>query len=370
MNKPPTCEVCNASIAIYHCPRCSTSTCSLKCCRAHKISSTEDGSTNVVCNGKRDRTKFCSLKGFDDAQLASDYHFLEDVLKLSEGSKRLYDGLVTGSSCETNVKAGAKRTRGTFRSTKDELASITEEVPVHPLLKAREGKSIGEVLVNEVDDAGTSEKDHDSLKALTICSPPDQKTNNSTRQNNRKPHAPKIDPLVRQAELKGINLLRMPSGMQRHLSNTSKFNKRHDTITWKTELNFHLPLNGVGADEDEDDDQLLSDDKTQPTIFTLQSEMDDTSTLVQELGKHLDVLPGNSSTRSTLRTFATAPRNSLLLFMKRLPCSSAAPKYYQIDPDVTLAESLRGKTLIEFPTFEIVAEEDRERFPLFIGEMS
>lgn len=365
-NSPTTCDVCLVKIAIYHCPRCSKSTCSLECCRAHKTTSTIEGGINVVCNGKRDRTKFCSLKGFDDAQLASDYHFLEDVLKISEGSKRLYDGLVAGNS-SSHVEGAAKRSKASgakLLHTRDELSTISQDVPVHPLLKDRNGKGIAEVLANGVDDAEHSAEEH---KALIVCLP--EKTTKRTRQNTR-PMLPKVDPLIRQAELRSINLLRMPSGMQRHLSNTSKYNKKNDSIMWKIELNFHLPSRSSRENNKPDEDQDgTGHQETKSKIFTVESLMADSSTLSQELGKHLDVHPGNSSTRSMLRTFVSEPRKSLMLFLKCLPCSSAAPRYYQLDQDETLAEILRGKTIIEYPSVDVVTEEDRKRFALLIGEV-
>ena len=55
------------------------------------------------------------------------------------------------------------------------------------------------------------------------------------------PGGEKVDPLVRQAESKGIALLRMPCGMQRRQSNTTRFQKKTGVISWKIELCFHVP---------------------------------------------------------------------------------------------------------------------------------
>ena len=352
---PPTCQVCHTAIALYHCPRCSTSTCSLACSKAHKIATTDSGATTILCNGKRDRTKFCPLRGFDDAQLTSDYHFLEDVLKLSEGSKRLYDGLATGDAKRSKVNGAP------LRSTTDELGSISQgAVPLHPLLNSKKGKSIIQVLANGVDEEQDVSTTGEEYKALTICSPTDPKS----RQNNRSNANNKVDYLVRQAQLKGINLLRMPCGMSRRVSNTSKYNKKNDCITWKIELIFHAKRSIVAEEND-----TTTNQSTKPTTFKVESTMSDTLTLKQELGKHLDVHPGNTVTRSTLKAFASIPRKSLLVFMKCLPCSSAAPKYHLLDSDATLVDCLRDKTVIEYPTFEVVIEDDKERFPLMISEI-
>ncbi|KAL3789464.1 hypothetical protein ACHAWO_002793 [Cyclotella atomus] len=360
---PPTCDICHNDIALYHCPRCGTSTCSLKCCQAHKTTTLQDGTSSTVCNGKRDRTKFCSLKGFNDAQLVSDYHFLEDVLKISEGSKRLYDGLASGSGSGSSARimGSAKRTKNASGGTTVRAATantlltdITQQVPPHPLLQARSGgKGIIEVMANGLEENTEVTAAGEECKALKICSSPDDA---SPKPGQRKTNLAKVDPLVRQAEIKGIHLLRMPPGMSRRLSNTSKYNKKNDSILWKMELIFYS-FNGTATKS------------ADATKFTVESSMHDSASLAQELGKHLDILPGNSSTRSTLKSFVSVPRNTLLLFMKCLPCSSAAPKYYRLDPEATLAEVLNGKTIIEYPTVEVVIEGCKDLFPLMISEI-
>ncbi|KAL7527491.1 hypothetical protein ACHAXR_001980, partial [Thalassiosira sp. AJA248-18] len=337
----PPCAICGADVAIYCCPRCHTRTCSLACCRAHKEGSKSNNET--VCNGKRDRTQFCMLKGFSDSQLASDYHFLEDVLKVSEGSKRLYQGIVTGDSSASTAGAAVKRARGNnnnYHSSRVDLDSISTKPPAHPLLRAKEGKSAVEVLAHGVDEMQCDEKQfaHQSNGIIS------ELLENEPAAKPPPPKKGKVDPLVRQAELKGVNLLRMPNGMERRRSNTTKFNKKKGIINWKVELCFHQPTSDKSKDS--------SAEKPSPRLLKVESEASESSTLYEELGKHLDVHPGNSTTRSCLRTFAAAPRNSLMLYMKRLPCSSAAPQYFKFDPDATLMESLKGKTIIEFPTID------------------
>lgn len=352
MSAPKKCDICHTNEVLYHCPRCSTSTCSLRCCKAHKTT-LKDGRTTVVCNGKRDRTAFRSLNGFDDAQLASDYHFLEDVLNLSEGSKRLYEGIAPGSS-------GASTKRPKWNKGTQGLDSIFSDVPAHPLLQAKDGKGIVEVIANGIHDEHDITAASDECKALTICSP-GQATALQHNRLSTKTH--NVDVLVRQAELKGINLLRMPNGMSRRSSNTSKYNKKSDTITWKIELVFYAKQI---TDSKSDDTEPHRQGKEQLKAITVESSCMETTTLAEELAKHLDILPGNSARRSTLKSFVSIPRESLLLFMKSLPCRSSDPKYILLDPNVTLADTLRGKTVIEFPTVEVVGTEDKDNFSLFI----
>ena len=390
-NKPtggeslPPCAICNAKIAIYRCPRCHTCTCSLECCRIHKKGgdSKEGSNNNKPCDGKRDRTQFCSLKGFTDSQLSSDYHFLEDVLKVSESTKRMYHGIVSGDSTN-NTTSSTKRARTMAIKTggRIDLDSIStkQQQSDHPLLQAKEGKSIISVLANGVadnddDDANTEQsakQPHNNPKngiinELLGNNKPASKPPPSASNSNKKKE--KIDPLIRQAELKGVNLLRMPPGMERRKSNTTKFNKKKGIITWKVELCFHLPKDtsdiseGVSTNEDKK--------KTLPRFLKVETNVQDSSTLSEELGKHLDVHSGNSATRSQLRQFTTVPRESLLIFIKRLPCRSSSPQYYKLDPNMTLMELLKGKTIIEFPTIDVIIASDDvgSSFPLFIGEV-
>ena len=387
----PPCAICHAKIAIYRCPRCHTCTCSLECCRAHKMGvNSKDGSMSksneaVVCNGKRDRTQFCSLKGFTDSQLASDYHFLEDVLKVSESTKRMYQGIVKGDSAMPIMTSGpsAKRTKVSNNSSdRVELGSIfdKDKLPAHPLLQAKEGKSIVDVIASGVmaDDNMNSDAKQPSrpgiVNELLVNTNNKPQTSKPTQQEQNRE---KVDPLKRQAELKGVNLLRMPSGMERRKSNTTKFNKKKGKITWKVELCFHHPrknastCNGVaGGAESPLSTATKKISKTLPRFLKVESEVLESCTLSQELKKHLDVHPGNSTRRSQLRVFTTVPRESLLFYMKRLPCPSSSPQYYKLDPNVTLTDVLKDKTIIEFPTIDIVMEDDKGCLPLFIGEIN
>jgi hypothetical protein len=323
---------------------------------------TSSGKIELTCNGKRDRTQFCSIKGFTDSQLSSDYHFLEDVLKVSESSKRLYHGIVPSS--ETSKGGGgttAKRARGPAMNNRIDLESISNNVSTHPLLQAKGGKNIVTVLANSVNDAeyNMQREQHAECEEgiinelISVHKKPASAKHTSPQTSGQKA----VDPLVRQAELKGVNLLRMPCGMMRRTSNTTKFNKKKGTISWKIELCFHSPKCVEGQDKS-------------PTHLMVESELSESCTLSNELGKHLNVHPGNSATRSRLRAFVNAPRDTLSLFMKRIPCSSAAPKYFKLDPNSTLAELLEGKTIIEFPTIDVVMDADKEHFPLFIEAFS
>ncbi|KAK7603559.1 hypothetical protein V9T40_003558 [Parthenolecanium corni] len=67
------CEVCDAEVSKYTCPRCEVKTCSLSCVKIHKF--------ELECSGIRDRTAFKSMKKFSNLDLLSDYRFLEDIAR-------------------------------------------------------------------------------------------------------------------------------------------------------------------------------------------------------------------------------------------------------------------------------------------------
>ena len=97
-------------VSHYRFPRCHTQTYSLTCCRAHKEGS---GNNGARCKGKRNRPEFCLLENFANTWLASDYHFLEEMLKVLEESKWLYQGIILGGGSAASL-AGAvvKQARG------------------------------------------------------------------------------------------------------------------------------------------------------------------------------------------------------------------------------------------------------------------
>lgn len=63
------CEVCDFNLAKYTCPKCEVKTCRLECLQIHK--------KELNCDGVRDKTKYIPLKNITEADLMSDYLFLE-----------------------------------------------------------------------------------------------------------------------------------------------------------------------------------------------------------------------------------------------------------------------------------------------------
>ena len=76
------CAVCDAGVAAkYRCPGCAIVTCSLECSKRHK-------QMGEGCSGKRKVAEFKDIRDFTDADLVSDYRFLEDALLEKDRAKR------------------------------------------------------------------------------------------------------------------------------------------------------------------------------------------------------------------------------------------------------------------------------------------
>lgn len=91
------CDICALNKHKYKCPRCAMRTCSLVCCKKHKL--------DTGCSGQRDKTKFVSKEEFNELTILNDYRFLEEQARLIDSAHR--DPLVSaaastpGGSCFT-----------------------------------------------------------------------------------------------------------------------------------------------------------------------------------------------------------------------------------------------------------------------------
>jgi len=262
------CQECRKNPVLYQCPRCNFRSCSLECCKAHKV--------RTGCNGKRDRTAFLPVSRMDDRTMDSDYHFLEDVLGQVESSQR-YLKQMGGSGGNQHHK---KRQR------------LEAQAEPHPVLKISEFKG---PLVN-------SNVSH-----------------------------PKWRHFQQQASDRGVQLVFMPPGMQRHKLNKSYV--KEDAIYWTVEW------------------CVYSAKTNQPSVRQ-------TTTLVPESAIVEKALPTS-----------IAPSQQYSFLMKKLPSPSNQPKYVQLSNTTTLAEALRDMTVIEYPTIDVVPLGRLDEFPRVIEEI-
>jgi len=352
------CDICKIKDSIYRCPACFTRTCSLLCCKEHK--------KQQNCNGRRDKTAFVPLNKFSNSTLASDFHFLEDVLARSDRGKRLIKELGFGKQ----QAHGTKRRRGG-----DSADNI--ESSLHPLsqlaLKGDEeisgaGLNFSHDMINNHDHANEAKK----IKGVEALVQLPSKVNKGLPNNGTLSQYPKHKQrLVQKAAVKerNINLLLMPPGMSRHMMNKStKYNPKIDMMQWKIEIIFH------NVDSAEDGDGNVHIKKTHAMLLLegVPEKENVFQILSKEFEKQISHCP-QSTKRSTLINFRHSTKyelkSDIMAIMKKLPSNSSKPLYNKLNLRQNLKEMLNGKSVIEFPCVEIVRKEDIKHFPLTIEEL-
>lgn len=289
----------------YRCPRCHCRTCSLECCLKHKSESD--------CNGKRDRVAYVPLHEFNDSTLTSDFYFLEDAIAKRERGRNLVKDM--GLQFETRGNRARKRD-----DESDESATL------HPMSRLK------------LDIAGSDIH---------------QSQSDSRNLGQYPKHKQK---LVEKAKENGIILLLMPPGMQRHITNKStKYDPKSGKLFWKVEFVFHC----------ENGKKLILHLEKVPND-------EDVTSRLQDL---LEIKLSHSAatdTRLALRPFCVGTnqlKDSVKTLMKQIPCTSSNPLFKKIDLSQKLSDILRGTTVIEYPSIEMVLPSDIDKFPLLITEM-
>jgi len=181
--------------------------------------------------------------------------------------------------------------------------------------------------------------------------------------------------LVRAAAGRNTTLLLMPAGMARRKENTTTHSPKQDVIRWKIELRFHLqtsstlPLSSVATGDATADN---SDSLPCSVVTIFVDGIQESNKLSDILSAQLDVNPEgkNREARSKLRSMASMPRTSLRILTKVLPCPASRPVYTELGSGSSVADALRGLTVVEYPVFEIVKEADLDHFPRKIEEIS
>ncbi|CAK4084084.1 unnamed protein product [Aphanomyces euteiches] len=163
---PIMCIMCSSADIKYRCPRCERITCSLVCCLAHK--------KNFECDGKRDRTKYIPLAQFRDADISSDFFFLQEVARST-----------SAVHLEVDVKPAEPKKPRRHEQPATAL-SVNPELPANYLRR----------------------------------------------------YPPSVQSFVQQAKKRGIFVHLHAAGMSKRKANTSFYNSKQDCIYWRLEVNF------------------------------------------------------------------------------------------------------------------------------------
>ncbi len=360
------CDVCHQKESIYRCPKCFARTCCLSCCLTHKEESN--------CDGKRDRTAFVPLHQFKDTTLKSDYYFLEDVLNKSNRGKRLIRDLGLDKHQRGSGMGGNKRKRMTTNEDPDSADHPSESMPIHPLSQLN--LDLKDEKVSSQNGNGTQ----NSLQSLVTMPPAASVTSSKETHPNLSQYPKTKQRLVQKAKERNINLLLMPPGMQRHILNkTTKYDAKNDVIYWKVEFVFHR-INGQGQGQQKgkrnnessrtSNHNVNKHNKLVLTIDRIAENEEVTPHLEKTMERNiLHSEASNNKTRSMLKAFVKASDSEYVTLMKRIPCALSKPLYSKVNIRSTIGDVLKGTSVIEFPTIEVVLKEDLEHFPLVIKEM-
>ncbi|XP_075256704.1 box C/D snoRNA protein 1-like [Convolutriloba macropyga] len=151
-----------------------------------------------------------------------------------------------------------------------------------------------------------------------------------------------VDFLRRGAFKRGIKLKFLSLGMHRRSTNSSMFNRRSDTLTWKVEWLF--PLSEVTYS-----DKSVNDKSSiQSVLDTYLS--DDTSDVI----------------RQSLKKYFMNLSKVRVLMSNEL--TGSQKRYFVVDTSKTLSDFLIGKTIVEYPTFIVTLEQFLNRYKLISKE--
>lgn len=169
-----------------------------------------------------------------------------------------------------------------------------------------------------------------------------------------------------QAKERGVNLRLMPKGMKRRTENTSRYDSKEKVLKWRIEWKFPaVPSVSSSADQ-------------AMTPFT-DTAVSETLTIQDAISKYLEPSPENVQERHRLRPYmeacrraycttnsATVPSSTpsdyrlsqggiqALRFFYEHPFQQKGKKVYvELCAKSTLKDSLRGQTIIEFPTLYV-----------------
>ena len=155
------------------------------------------------------------------------------------------------------------------------------------------------------------------------------------RKPNVEPLPPKWRRLVQEAKERDVTVLLMPPGMERHKSNTTHFRAELNVFVWKLEFAFHV-------------------DATSSARIVSRNKVPEEAVIRHEWEK----VASNMGTDQELH-----------FMLKIIPCPANRPAYIQLDKESTLKDALKGMTVIEYPTIDVVVATELHRFPKLIHEV-
>ncbi|KAJ1984648.1 Box C/D snoRNA accumulation [Dimargaris cristalligena] len=296
------CGVCQANAWKYKCPGCLCLTCSLDCSKAHKKSS--------GCTGQRSKTHYIPIKVFTDDDLSSDLSFIQDVSRAADHFSREQKQVRNPSSRLSELAS-------THRSI--DLVILAEGMSRHQTNQTYWHKS-SQRLVWTIEFRIHSPTPLSSSPAALMsmdATPPDSPPVTES--------APPLETTVV-----------LDTGI-------------HDDHTWAQVLvrHFGRPLPSM---------ESLADEEGPKPTSPVTTGSDTKPAAKRRRGGDKSKLP--EVVQAVYQKIDTA---QIILLMRNNSLPANCVQYYQLNPHQSIADSLRGKRIIEYPTVDIFTQLPTDR---------
>lgn len=240
------------------------------------------------CDGKRTRTAFIDIRDFEDADVVRDYRFLEEVG--AEGDR-------------------AKRWRPTF---------------------GEDGESgVGGVGAGEPTSAASGRRADGGGKGRGGRGQGGGARNHARRA---------LDALKAKCAERGVEVRFMANGMARRRTNTTYHYRKRDELHWRLEWIFHVGDARIARIDEKVPETALLRDVYAAHVKEMTLAIDDKTNM------HPFKLPVDAENLNDESI-------GFVLVAEKFDTPANAKLWHAISLQSTVADALRGKTVLEFPTF-------------------
>ena len=152
-----------------------------------------------------------------------------------------------------------------------------------------------------------------------------------------------MDALKAKCAERGVEVRFMANGMARRRSNTTTHHRKRDELSWRLEWVFHI---------------------NSERIVRIDEKVEENSALRDAYAAHVKEMTLAVENKASMAPFKLAERDGdggFDVVMEKFDTPANAKVWIPIDLRDTVASALRGKTVLEFPTFHVVPKTSSER---------
>ncbi|XP_059839690.1 box C/D snoRNA protein 1 isoform X2 [Hypanus sabinus] len=139
----------------------------------------------------------------------------------------------------------------------------------------------------------------------------------------------------------GVNLRLLPIGFTKRRENSTFYHKKDQMFYWHVKLVF-----------------------PQSCATYTEKRVADSKTLEELLSRFIDPLESDPVIRQKLKTYVLASPDQVCIFLKVEGRKCSSVRYHRLESSQTLAENLRQKTVIEYPTLYVVLKANSSNYRL------